>query len=316
MGSSCIKIYTRLWHLCALNLAVAWSSKLTQQRILSEIDAAIASGRGATFSDIEFSADPRLRSNKKYAEVITPFNLHLSNTNWTGINFKNCSISGLAFSGVRLQNCTFENCLLAVRNWKSVYKDSKFIACDMKSFSFGADEPSNANTFEDVIFEKCNMQGRAIDYAKFEKSAFLNCRLDRVEFRQATISNSIFTGKLDDIVFGRDYTEKPTRIDAVSFSDATLNYCVFPNAQVSHIVAPENHKNYAIKRFKEFVAELARAIQADSNIGDVPLAPIFTAEYTAASNFGILNEDDFRELLKPKGQALLGQMLNDPIWRE
>lgn len=116
----------------------------------------------------------------------------------------------------------------------------------MKSFSFGADDSSNANTFEDVIFEKCNMQGRAIDFAKFERSAFLNCRLDRVEFRQAMISNSTFTGKLDDVGFGRDYTEKPTRIDAASFRDATLNYCIFPNAQVSHIVAPENPKNYAL----------------------------------------------------------------------
>ncbi len=289
---------------------------MTQQRILSEIEAAVASGQGATFSDIEFSSDPRLRSKKKYAEVIAPFNVHIKNTSWVGINFKNCSISGLAFSDVRLRDCTFENCLLAVRNWGSFYKDSRFISCDMKSFSFGADDPSNANTFENVIFEKCNMQGRAVDYSKFEKSAFLNCRLDRVEFRQATISNSTFTGKLDDVVFGRDYTQRPTSINGADFSKATLSYCIFPHTQVSHILAPENPKNHVIKRFKEFVAELDRAIQADSNIGDVPLAGIFTTEYTSGSNFGILNEDDFRELLKPKGQALLAQMLSDPVWRE
>ncbi|MBY4611382.1 pentapeptide repeat-containing protein [Rhizobium sp. 9T] len=288
---------------------------MTQQEFVSAIEAGRASGQGASFSDIEFSPDERLRSKKKYATQIVPFSLNVKNKTWRGIHFKNCSVTGLAFTGAVLEDCTFENCQLAIQNWESRYSNCKFISCDMRSFSFGADQASNANAFQDVVFEKCSMQTSGLDFTVFERASFLNCKLDRAEFRQATILQSKFVGKLDDVVFGRDYTNKPSRLQGVDFSKATINYSIFPNTHVSDVTAPESPKIHAISRYKDFIADLDRAIQADPGLGDVALAGIFTSEYTANSNFGIINEDDFRELLKPKGMERLAQMLADPRWK-
>ncbi|MGR9200563.1 pentapeptide repeat-containing protein [Rhizobium leguminosarum] len=287
---------------------------MKQQEFVSAIEAGLTSGHGASFSDTEFSPDERLRSKKTYATQIIPFNLHVKNKTWRGIHFKNCSITGLAFTGAVLEDCTFENCQLAIQNWNSRFSNCKFISCDMRSFSFGADQASNANAFQDVVFEKCSMQASGVDFAVFERASFLNCKLDRAEFRQATILQSKFTGKLDDVVFGRDYTDKPSRLQGVDFSKATINYSIFPNTQVSDVTAPENPKIHMISRYKDFIADLDRAIQANPDLGDVALAGIFTSEYTANSNFGIVNEDDFSELLKPKGMERLAQMLTDPSW--
>ncbi|PCK78737.1 pentapeptide repeat-containing protein [Rhizobium sophoriradicis] len=288
---------------------------MTQQEFVSAIEAGLASGQGASFSDIEFSPDELLRSKKKYATQIVPFSLNVKNKTWRGIHFKNCSVTGLAFTGAVLEDCTFENCQLAIQNWESRYSNCKSISCDMRSFSFGADQASNANDFQDVVFEKCSMQASGMDFVVLESASFLNCKLDRAEFRQVTILHSKFVGKLDDVVFGRDYTDKPSRLQAVDFGKATINFSIFPNTHVSDVTAPENPKIHAISRYKEFIADLDRAIQADPGLGDVALTGIFTSEYTADSNFGIVNEDDFRELLKPKGMERLAQMLADPRWK-
>lgn len=295
-------------------LAIVGSSGLTQQEFVSAIEAGLTSGQGASFSGTEFSPDERLRSKKKYSTQIIPFSLHVKNKTWRGIHFKNCSIAGLAFTGAVLEGCTFENCQLALQNWNSRYSNCKFISCDMRSFSFGADQASNANAFQDVLFEKCSMQASGVDFAVFDHVSFLNCKLDRAEFRQATILQSKFVGKLDDVVFGRDYTDKPSRLQGVDFSKATINYSIFPNTQVLDVTAPETPRIHAISRYKDFIADLDRAIQTDPGLGDVALGSIFTSEYTANSNFGIVNEDDFRELLKPKGMERLAQMLADPSW--
>lgn len=288
---------------------------MTQQEFVSAIEAGLSSGQGASFSDTEFAPDERLRSKKKYANQIVPFSLHVQKKTWRGIHFKNCSIAGLAFTGVTLEDCTFENCQLAIQNWDTRYMNCKFVSCDMRSFAFGADTASNANAFEDVVFEKCSMQASGMDFAVFQRASFLNCKLDRAEFRQSTILQSKFTGKLEDVVFGRDYTDKPSRLEGVDFAQATITYSIFPNTQVSGITPPDDPKVHAIGRYKEFIADLDRAIQADPGLSDVALADIFTVEYAPGSNFGIVNEDDFRELMKPKGMERLSQMLADPKWQ-
>jgi uncharacterized protein YjbI with pentapeptide repeats len=158
------------------------------------------------------------------------------------------------------------------------------------------------------------MQGRPIDHTLFENTAFVNCKLDRVEFRQARLLNTSFAGKLDDVVFGRNYTAEPTRLENVDFSKATISYSIFPNTEVSGLVVPEDPRNHATSRFKELIAELDQARQTDASIGNVDLGEIFTSEYTAASNFGIINEDDFKDLLMPKGMQLLSEMLANPVW--
>ena len=83
-----------------------------------------------------------------------------------------------------------------------------------------------------------------------------------------------------------------TSLQGVDFGEATFNYSV-SDAQVFDLTTPENPRS-AISHYKDFIADLDRAIQADPGLGDVALGGIFASEYTANSDFGIVNEDDFR----------------------
>lgn len=287
---------------------------LTQQKFVKAIETAMTSGQNVTFCDIEFSRDDRFASKRKYSETTVPFDLHIKNRIWRGVHFKDSSISGLAFTGTTLEGCTFENCLLAIQNWRSRYIDCRFISSDLRSFSFSSDQEANRNSFERVAFEKCNMQGRSMDYAQFQYCAFSNSKLDRVEFRQAILSDSSFAGKLKDVVFGRDYTEKPTQIRNADFRKAIVSYCIFPNAHVSGVTAPENPRIHVIPRYTDLIALIDQARHVDPEIGDISLASIFTSDYRPDVSFGILNESDLKALLKPKGIELLSRILDDQSW--
>lgn len=296
-----------------------------EKQFLSRIAIAQGAGDPLVISDTEFSPDARLRSKRPYASEVIPFNLHVGGKGWAhrllgrqpvwrNLVFRNCAISGLAFTHCILEDCVFENCVLAIRNWKTSYRRVRFSDCDMRSFSFGADAPNNANKFAEVTLERCKLQSRHMDYAVFENCRFADCRMDRAEFRQAKLHRTAFAGELDDVIFGCDYLE-PTMLDDVDFTAAHLSFCAFRNVRASHIRPPANAGQYLIKDFSGFIKALDEAVTAHAGDRRIRLAEIFTAHHVSGSEIAIVNESDFQGFLDAEGRAILARMLAEPRWR-
>lgn len=296
-----------------------------EKQFLSRIAAAQNSGDPLVISDTQFSADSHLRSKRHYASEITPFDLHLDGGGWRNrllgrkpiwrnLVFRDCAISGLAFTDWELEDCLFENCEISIRNWKTRYRRVRFSDCDMRSFSFGADDATNANSFAEVTLERCKLQSVIIDHAVFEDCRFVDCRMERVEFRQARLYCTAFAGKLDDMVFGCYYRE-PTVLDGVDFTAASLSCCAFRNVKASEIKTPTVAGQYLIKDFIGFIKTLDEAVTAHAGDRRIRLSEIFTPHHVPGSKIEIVNENDFQEFLDVEGRAVLARMLADPRWR-
>lgn len=296
-----------------------------EKQFLSRIAAAQSSGDPVVISDTEFSPDPRLRSKHHYASEIIPFDLHVKGGGWRNrlsgrksvwrnLVFRNCAISGLAFTNWELEDCVFENCKLAIRNWKTSYRRIRFVDCDMRSFSFGADTMANSNCFADVTFDRCGLQSTRLDYTEFEDCRFVDCRMERAEFRQATLKHTTFTGKLDDVIFGCDELA-PTVLDSVDFTASSLSFCAFRNVRASAIKPPVAVGQHMIKDFIGFMKTLDEAVTAHAGDRRIRLSDIFTADHMPGSEIEIVDENDFQEFLDVEGRAVLAGMLADPRWR-
>lgn len=296
-----------------------------EKQFLSWIAAAQDSGDPLVISDTQFSPDSRLRSKRHHASEIIPFDLHLKGGGWRerllgrkpvwrNLVFRNCAVSGLAFTSWDLEDCLFENCEISIRNWKTRYRRVRFSDCDMRSFSFGADDATNANSFAEVTLERCKLQSVIIDHAVFQGGRFVDCRMDRAEFRQASLYRTAFAGKLDDMVFGCDYRE-PIGLDGVDFTAASLSFCAFRNVRASEIKQPAAAGQYLIKDFIGFIKRLDEAVTAHAGDRRIRLADIFTPHHVPGSEIEIVNENDFQEFLDTEGRADLARMLADPRWR-
>ncbi len=296
-----------------------------EKQFLSRIAAAQNSGDPLVISDTQFSPDIRLRSQRHYASEIMSFDLHLKGGGWRerllgrkpiwrNLVFRNCAVSGLAFTGWDLEDCLFENCEISIRNWKTRYRRVRFSDCEMRSFSFGADDATNANSFAEVTLERCKLQSVIIDHAVFEGCRFVDCRMERVEFRQARLYRTAFAGKLDDMVFGCDYRE-PTVLEGVDFTAASLSFCAFRNVKASDIKPPLAAGQHMIKDFVGFIQALDNAVAAHAGDRRIRLSDIFTSDHVPGSEIEIINENDFQEFLDAEGRAVLARMLTDPRWR-
>lgn len=296
-----------------------------EKQFLSRIAAAQSAGDPLVISDTKFSPDARLRSKRSYASEVVPFSVHVTGKGWAhrllgrqpvwrNLVFRNCAISGLAFTHCILEDCVFENCELAIQNWKTSYRRVRFSDCDMRSFSFGADAPNNANKFAEVTLEQCRLQSRFMDYSVFEDCRFVDCRMDRAEFRQAKLHRTAFAGELDDVIFGCDYLG-PTMLDDVDFTAAHLSFCAFRNVRASDIKPPVAAGHYLIKDFSGFIKTLDEAVTAHAGDRRIRLADIFTPHHVPDSEIVIVNENDFHEFLDAEGRAVLAGMLADPRWR-
>ncbi|MEB2846100.1 hypothetical protein GAO09_19955 [Rhizobiales bacterium RZME27] len=296
-----------------------------EKQLLSRIAAAQSSGDPLVISDTQFSPDSRLRSKRDYAHEIIPFDLHPKGGGWRNrllgrkpvwrnLVFRNCAISGLAFTNWELEDCVFENCELAIRNWKTSYRRNRFVDCDMRSFSFGADTMANSNSFADVTFDRCRLQSARLDYTEFEDCRFVDCHMKRAEFRQATLRRTTFAGKLDDVIFGCDDLA-PTVLDSVDFATAHLSFCAFRNVKASGIKPPVAAGQHMIKDFIGFIQALDDAVTAHAGDKRIRLSDIFTSDHMPGSEIEIVNENDFQEFLDAEGRTILAGMLADPRCR-
>lgn len=296
-----------------------------EKQFLYRIAAAQNSGDPLVISDTQFSRDSRLRSKRHYASEIIPFDLHLKGGGWRerllsrkpvwrNLVFRNCAISGLAFTDWELEDCLFENCEISIRNWKTRYRRVRFSDCYMRSFSFGANDATNANSFAEVTLERCKLQSVIIDHAIFEDCRFVDCRMDRAELRQARLYRTAFAGKLDDMVLGCDY-RGPTVLDGVDFTAASLSFCAFRNVRASEIKPPAVAGQHMIKDLIGFIKTLDEAVTANAGDRRIRLADIFTPHHVPGSEIDIVNEKDFQEFLDAEGKVVLARMLADPRWR-
>jgi uncharacterized protein YjbI with pentapeptide repeats len=171
-----------------------------------------------TLSDIRIQNDST--ENAEYTDCI--FNnckfdgVKFVNYSFIECKFYNCVFRNVKFEQSEMRSCSFYDSLLMGINWNeliinrgkslSLFPIETISNCVLRYSSFFQYSLAKMNfdgsTFEDCIFQECDLSKSTFKYAIFKKSSFSKCDLTCADFRDANgYSIDINTNKLKQARF-------------------------------------------------------------------------------------------------------------------
>ena len=105
--------------------------------------------------------------------------------------FKKCEAAEIDFSRKTFVDCEFINCnLTGIKLGQTAFKNCTFKSCKLMGLHF-----FNCNTFLlEFHFQECTLDLSSFYGLKIPKTQFKTCRLHEVDFTNAELKGSIFSG--------------------------------------------------------------------------------------------------------------------------
>ena len=187
----------------------------------------------------------------------------LRNVRWKGLDFAECSLSGLRFVDCRLEDCCFERALCrGWRMWNTTVKRTEFREADLHGAALGGVDAGKRNRFENVYFVRSDMRETAWVSCDMIGCVFEETRLDKVDFQGTRFEHCSFVGEVREVLFYRHaFGEEQLPANdmrGVDFSRARLRSVEFRGLDLKEVKWPTNDDQLVIP---EYVQALDRALR-------------------------------------------------------
>lgn len=128
----------------------------------------------------------------------------IRNASWKDLHFSSSTLSNVALSKCTVTNCVFDRSTMKnFRIWGSTFEDVRFESSNLQGAVLGGVHERRRNVFKNVIFRSTNMRDAVFQEGEFLGCSFLNCRLDKVDFRSSTFEKCVLEGELLEVFFHR-----------------------------------------------------------------------------------------------------------------
>lgn len=183
---------------------------------------------------------------------------------WRNLDFGGSKLKGLRLFGCELKNCRFERCQLQdLRVWSTTFSECSFKGANLRKSALGGVQNGKRNIYFEVDFSEADLRETVYKAAAFERCAFRNAKMEKIDFQTSTFADCIFEGELRDVLFyqwsfGGEAFPANEMVN-VDFSRTKLHDVAFRGLALDRVKLPEDDEHIVIKNV---VASLDRLISA------------------------------------------------------
>lgn len=195
--------------------------------------------------------------NEIFTDIVRYEHETISETTITNSNigspiFWSCNLKHLVFDTCDFTNarffagCTIDHCT--------------FIRSDLRSVGIARNEA----VFTNCEFPSCDLRGMTLENATFIDCTFFKCRFNDRILQAANIVNCSFTGKLVDITFEGDGTQKLI----ANFENCILDGVRFVGCDLTQCIPPKSKNHVYVEQVSSRVKKAMKKIDDDADLSD------------------------------------------------
>src|SRR6266850_132092 len=230
-------------------------------------------------------------------------------TKWQNFGFSGTKLNGIRFFDCQIRNCLFEQCQLEDwRLWSTTITECSFRWADLKRSALGGVLEGRRNFYTGVDFSEADLRQTVYQAAAFERCAYRNTKLVKIDFQTSAFSNCQFEGELNDVLFyHRGFKGEafpPNEMLNVDFSHAKLRDVGFRGLILNRVRLPNDAEHLVLKDFASTLDKMVNVLKQREDITAKKVIAFLAIERKWAHPNqvqGVLNIQDLAEIAGEEG---------------
>lgn len=219
---------------------------------------------------------------------------------WSGLDLGGADLEHLRFYDAEIADCVFDGVQAAdLRLWRSSVADCSFAGADLRQAVIGTWSEGRGNAWRRVSFDSGDLRQAVMAGGALDGCSFARTRLAGVWFTQMALTDCVFVGPLERVVFdGRGLREipQPDPLTGVDFGGAVFKDVTFRGCRVQGVRWPESQDVRVVERFPEIADRAMGLLEGDVSLNARRLLAILGAHTKApgaSDSIGVFVWDNY-----------------------
>ncbi|TFC22105.1 hypothetical protein E3O55_18990 [Cryobacterium sp. MDB1-18-2] len=224
--------------------------------------------------------------------------LSFRDTRWEGLDLSFAILPSLRFFDAEITDCLFDEAHCADwRLWQTHVSRCSFVRCNLRDSSLGIND-ERPDTWTQIVFDRADLRGVALQAASFVECDFNNVRLQGLQFEGCSLDRVRFSGVLRDVLF--DFREVPDRkapedMRHVDFSGAKFENVEFRGCHFDGVTFPDDPQIRLIPNFPSVARRQLELLEGNDSNDAIRLRSVFNGQLRARQRedaTGVFNRRD------------------------